>query len=86
MAFFVLCNYYNRYNMKSGLHFISFWSGVIMILLVISMAVAVSFTDMFSDRLYGNKKIFFVILLLAYAVYRGFRLYQIFKQRPDEKN
>lgn len=66
--------------MKLGLNTISVWFGMIMILLVVSGAFAFAFTDFMSDKLYGQKRFFFVILLLAYAVYRGFRLYQVFKQ------
>ena len=50
---------------------LSLWTGAMMIVLVVSGAVAIMFTDAFSDRLYGSKRIFFVIMLLAYAVYRG---------------
>lgn len=67
--------------MKFGLNTISAWFGIIMILLVVSGAVAIMFTGFLEDRLYGNKRVFFVILLLAYAVYRIFRLRQVFKQR-----
>lgn len=66
--------------MKSGLLLINAWFSIIIILVLISGAVAITFTDMLSDRLYGNKRVFFVIMLLAYAVYRGFRTYHLFKQ------
>lgn len=58
---------------------ISFWFGLVMILVVTGLALAVMFTDILDDRLYGNKRIFFVVLLLAYAVYRAYRLYQVKK-------
>lgn len=70
--------------MKSGLSNLSVWFGIIMILIVVTGAIAVSFTDFMSDRLFGTKRVFFVILLLAYAVYRGFRLYAFFKDNRDE--
>ncbi|MDI1353968.1 MAG: hypothetical protein PSX36_03570 [bacterium] len=69
--------------MKSGLNMIPIWFGSIMILVVVSGAIAFAFTDFMDDRLYGNKRMFFVFLLLSYAVYRGFRLYSALK---DLKN
>jgi hypothetical protein len=70
--------------MKLGLNSISVWFGMIMILLVLAGAIAFSFTDFMDDRLFGTKRFFFVLLLIAYAVYRGFRLYQIFKRSDYE--
>lgn len=67
--------------MKPGLNTVSAWFGMIMILLVTAGAVAFAFTDFMDDKLYGNKRIFFVVLLLAYAVYRGFRLKQLLNQQ-----
>jgi hypothetical protein len=61
------------------------WFGVVMILAVLFLAAAVLFTNVLDDRLYGNKRTIFVVILLAYALYRGFRLYQLLK-RPSEDN
>jgi hypothetical protein len=66
--------------MKPILNTISLWFGVIMILLITAGAIAIALTDLLSERLYGNKRIFFVLLLLAYAVYRSFRIYHLFKK------
>jgi hypothetical protein len=71
--------------MQSGLNIVSLWFGVIMIAVVLSGAVAITFTYFMSDRLYGTKRIIFVIILLAYAVYRGFRIYQIYQQNKNER-
>jgi hypothetical protein len=60
--------------MKSAAQMVSVWFGAIMILVVVAGAIAFSFTDFMDDRLYGTKRIGFVFLLLAYGVYRGFRL------------
>jgi hypothetical protein len=60
-----------------------------MILLVTAGSVAILFTDAFSDRLYGPKRIFFVIMLLAYGVYRVFRIRQMLtaeKRRNAEES
>lgn len=70
--------------MKLGLNSISIWFGMIMILLVITGAFAFAFTDFMDDKLFGPKRIFFVVLLLAYAVYRIFRLRQLLKQNNNE--
>lgn len=70
--------------MKIGLNFVSFWFGIIMVLVVTAGAIAVAFTDFMNDRLYGTKRVVFIFLLLGYAVYRGFRIYQIMKANKDE--
>ena len=61
--------------MKNALSLIPVWFGIIMILVVVSLALSVAFTGFLDDRLYGNKRLFFVFLLLSYAIYRGFRLH-----------
>lgn len=73
-----------KQEMKIGLNSISTWFGMIMILIVTAGAIAFAFTDFMDDRLYGTKRLFFVLLLLAYAVYRVFRLRQMLKQGSDE--
>ena len=71
--------------MKLGMNSISVWFGIIMILVLVTAAVAITFTDVFEDRLYGKKRVFFIILILAYSVYRGFRLYNIYKKNNREE-
>lgn len=71
--------------MKIGLNFVSFWFGIIMVLVVTTGAIAIAFTDFMSDRLYGTKRIVFIFLLLGYAVYRSFRIYQIMKANKHEE-
>lgn len=85
MAFFGSLPIQTKTNkMKLGLNTISVWFGMIMILLVLSGAIAFAFTDFMDDRLYGTKRIFFVVMLLAYAIYRIFRLRHALKQTADE--
>ena len=67
--------------MKLGLNFIAVWFGIIMILVVVGGAIAITFTDVLSDRLFGLKRTFFVLMLIAYAIYRGFRLYHLINQK-----
>ena len=69
---------------KIGLESLSLVFGSVMILLVVSGAIAITFTDFLSDRLYGNKRVFFVVLLLAYAVYRVIRMRQIIRMHRHE--
>jgi hypothetical protein len=71
--------------MKNSLFSISSIFGMIMIIVVLFLAFGVAFTDMLDDRLYGNKRTFFIVLLFAYAVYRGFRLYQVSRGQHREE-
>jgi uncharacterized membrane protein (DUF373 family) len=70
--------------MKLGLHTITAWFGIIMIILVISGAVLLTFTDLMSDKLFGTKRTVFIFILIAYGVYRSFRLYHLFKHLKNE--
>jgi len=69
--------------MKPIFNSLSIWFGLIMIVVVTSGAIAFAFTDFMNDRLYGTKRIIFIFILFAYAVYRGFRMYQAIKYRKD---
>lgn len=71
--------------MKLGLNTLSIWFGMIMIVVVVAGAFTFSFTDVMSYRLFGAKRTGFIIMLFAYAVYRGFRLYQSLKQVKHEE-
>jgi len=72
-------------NMKPLLSSLSIWSGAITLIIVLAGAIAFTFTDIMSDKLFGNKRIGFTIMLYAYAVYRGFRIYQLLKQKRNEE-
>jgi hypothetical protein len=50
-----------------------------MLFVVIGLAGMLAFTDMWTDRMYGTKRVFMIFLLLAYAVYRGFRIYSAYR-------
>ncbi len=71
-------------EMKLGLNSLSVWFGALMVLLTFFGAIAFLFTDCLDDRLFGTKRTAFVIILFAYSIYRGFRLYQIFKKAKHE--
>lgn len=68
--------------MKTAMQSVSVAFGVVMVLVVLSGAIAFLFTDVMSDRLFGPKRTLFVVVLFAYAIYRSFRLYQVLKTRP----
>ena len=61
-------------RMKSMSSMISLWSGALIILILIAGTISLIFTDFMEDRIYGNKRIFFIFLLLSYAAYRAWRL------------
>lgn len=50
-----------------------------MILAAVALGTAVLTTDVLSDRLYGTKRIVFILLMVGYAAYRSFRLYYAIK-------
>lgn len=54
----------------------------IMILLTVCGFFVFLFTDLFSDRVYGTKRYVLAIVFLTYAIYRGYRVYQVFKEKP----
>ncbi len=76
---------YHKQKMKLGLNTLSVWLGIVMIILVLVAAVAFSVTDVMSDKLFGNKRTGFIVMLFAYAVYRAFRLYQNLKQNSQRE-
>lgn len=70
--------------MKNGLNMINVWISALMVLIVIAGAFVFTFTDFMSDRLYGSKRVTLSVVFLAYALFRGFRIYQILKSKKDE--
>jgi len=69
--------------MRRTSNIISISFGVIMIVLVVAGAIVFSVTDYMDDRLYGQKRVLFIVILLAYAVYRVFRLMPLIKQKEN---
>lgn len=70
--------------MKNGLNMINVWISAIMVLVVVAGAIAFTFTDFMSDRVYGSKRVILTVVFFAYAVFRGVRIYQILKSKKDE--
>ena len=70
--------------MNLGLNTLSAWFGLLMVLVVFSGAAAFAFTDLMDDRLFGARRNGFILVLLAYGIYRSVRLYQGFKNTRHE--
>lgn len=56
----------------------------LMILLTLAGAIVFLFTDLLSDRAFGNKRIILGFVFLAYAIYRSYRMYSVFKNKQTE--
>jgi hypothetical protein len=50
------------------------------VLACFTLAYNLAFTDFMETKIIGGKRIFFIVLLIAYA---GFRIYRIAKSRND---
>ena len=70
--------------MKSITNIVSIWFGAIMVVVVLFLGGLMAFTDVMTDRLYGNKRTFFIVLMFAYAIYRSYRIYQIRKRKQED--
>ena len=55
-----------------------------MVLLTLTGAIVFLFTDLLTDRAFGNKRIILGFVFLAYAIYRSYRMYSVFKNKPTE--
>ena len=64
---------------------IYFWLGTFMIFVVLVLAGALLFSDFYIERLSGGRRHLFILVLIAYATYRGYRTYVIFKHRNDHE-
>jgi hypothetical protein len=55
---------------------------------IIAMCVVLSgfllFTDLMAESIHGTKRTVFVVILLAYGAYRGYRLYRTTKDQEEE--
>ena len=56
-----------------------------MVLLTLTGAIVFLFTDLLSDRAFGNKRIILGVVFLAYAIYRSYRMYNSFKTKENEE-
>lgn len=69
---------------KSPAELVNLTFSGMMILLTVAGAIVFLFTDLLSDRAFGNKRIILGVVFLAYAVYRSYRMYTVFKCQPKE--
>jgi hypothetical protein len=53
---------------------------IIIILCCLSLIGFIAFTDLLSDRIAGNKKALFLIIISLYTLLRGFRLRKMLKE------
>lgn len=68
---------------KSPTELINITFSGLMILLTLTGAIVFLFTDLLSDRAFGNKRIILGVVFLAYAIYRSYRMYSVFKNKPN---
>lgn len=64
---------------KSPIELINLVFSGMMVLLTFTGAIVFLFTDLLSDRAFGNKRIILGVVFLAYAIYRTYRMYTAFK-------
>ncbi len=62
---------------KSPTELINLSFSAIMVLLTTTGCFVFLFTDLLSDRVFGNKRYVMAIVFLAYAIYRSYRMYQV---------
>lgn len=68
---------------KSPIELINLVFSGLMVLLTLAGAIVFLFTDLMSDRAYGNKRIILGIVFLAYAIYRSYRMYTALKKEKE---
>ena len=68
---------------KSPIELINLSFSAIMVLLTVTGFFVFLFTDLMSDRVFGIKRYVLAFLFIGYAIYRSYRLMNLFK---DEKN
>jgi uncharacterized membrane protein len=64
---------------KSPIELINLVFSGMMVLLTFTGAIVFLFTDLLSDRAFGNKRIILGVVFLSYAIYRTYRMYTAFK-------
>ena len=66
---------------KSPIEMVNLGFSSIMVLLTIAGFFVFLFTDLLSDRVFGSKRYILAVVFLAYAIYRSYRMYQVFKTK-----
>lgn len=70
---------------KSPTELINLTFSGLMILLTLAGAIVFWFTDLFSDRAYGSKRIILGTVFFAYAIYRSYRMYSAFANKENKE-
>lgn len=70
---------------KSPIELINLVFSGLMVLITLAGAIVFLFTDLMSDRAYGNKRIILGVVFLAYAIYRSYRMYTALKKEKEER-
>jgi hypothetical protein len=70
---------------RSPVELINLAFSSLMVLLTITGAIVFFFTDLLSDRVWGSKRYILGTVFLAYAVYRVWRMYGVFR-KPETLN
>lgn len=68
---------------RSPVELINLVFSAMMVLITITGSIVFLFTDLLSDRAFGNKRIVLGIVFLAYAIYRSYRMYSTFKKEKE---
>lgn len=69
---------------KSPIELINLVFSGLMVLITFTGAIVFLFTDLMTDRAYGNKRIILGVVFLAYAIYRSYRMYTAIKKEKEE--
>ena len=64
---------------KTPIELINLMFSALMVMLTIAGTIAFLFTDLMSDRVFGNKRYILGFVFLAYAIYRSYRMYTALK-------
>jgi hypothetical protein len=68
---------------RSPIELVNLAFSSLMVLLTVTGAIVFFFTDLLSDRVWGSKRYILGTVFLAYAVYRVWRMYGVFKKQKD---
>jgi len=71
----------NTIMKKTPIELINLTFSAIMVLITIIGTFVFLFTDLMSDRVFGNKRYILGIIFLAYAIYRSYRMYSALKTK-----
>ncbi|MBI3520742.1 MAG: hypothetical protein HY062_15495 [Bacteroidetes bacterium] len=66
---------------RSPTELINLTFSAVMVLLTFTGSIVFLFTDLMSDKAFGSKRIVLGIVFLAYAIYRSYRMYGVFKNK-----